>query len=720
MKRRRSGQREPRRHPSEAAHVRGRQTRRPGTARDGVSLSRTETSPATPDPSRSEIVLWGSVLVVATFLAYVPALRGGLVWDDDAHLTKPALRSLEGLWRIWVDPTATQQYYPLTHSVFWVQYRLWGEAPTGYHIVNVLLHALNAGLVWVTLRRLAVPGALLAGMIFALHPVHVESVAWISELKNTLSGTMYLSALLAFLVFDPPDAKAAESRDPMFRDWRWYGLALALFVCALLAKTVTASLPAAVLVIIWWKRGRIAWRRDVAPLIPFFILGVAMGLVTVWIERHYIGAEGGGFAFTPLERVLIAGRALWFYAAKLFWPVDLLFMYPRWEVRADVWWQYLFPLGAAALVAGLWTVRRRTGRAPIAAVLFFGGTLVPALGFFSVYPFRFTFVADHFQYLASLGIIAFFTGAVAVLLRPSRRLWDRWPRRALCTALLLTLAVLSWRQCGIYRDVETLWRDTIARNPGSWLAHNNLGVYLDRLGRTDEALREYRTAIAINPQYAESYNNLGAVYADQGKLAEAIEAFRTALTLFPRYADAQTNLGQAYLDLGRRRAGEGRYAEAIEAYRSAVAERPDLVEAHASLAAAYAQLGDQGRAVAAYRSALAIVPTFPKAIMGLAWIHATSPDPRFQDGPEALRLARLLVRGASSSSLEVLDTLAAAQARAGNPAEAAITARRAIELAKASGQLVAASVLSARLTYYERGFAYTAPSVAQPPGGGSR
>ena len=259
-------------------------------------------------------------IYVAVAAAYFPALRGGLLWDDDAHLTRPELRSLSGLGRIWFELGATQQYYPILHTAFWVEHRLWGDATLGYHLINVLLHATAAGLFFLLLRRLAVPGAWLAGLIFALHPVGVESVAWISEQKNTLSTVCYLLAAWAILDFDST------------RRRRSYLLGLVLFALALLSKSVTATLPAALLVVYWWRRGRLSWRKDILPLLPFFALALAAGLFTAWVERHVLGAEGADYALGFPARCLLAGRVVWFYLGKLLWPANLIFIYPRWEV----------------------------------------------------------------------------------------------------------------------------------------------------------------------------------------------------------------------------------------------------------------------------------------------------------------------------------------------------------------------------------------------------
>jgi hypothetical protein len=265
-------------------------------------------------------------LLVLVLLAYTPALDAGFVWDDDDYVTaNVTLRSVTGLARIWVEPGAVPQYYPMAFTSLWLDYRLWGMRPFGYHLVNVLLHGLNAVLLWRLLVMLAVPGAWLAAAVFAVHPVHVESVAWVTERKNVLSGAFYLGAFLAYLRFAPPGGRGAG---PVA--WRAYAAALALFVLAMLSKTVTCTLPAALLIVLWWKRPRLA-ARDVLPLLPFFALGLGLSLVTIWMEKHHVGAQGADWALSAVDRCLIAARALWFYLGKLVWPAPLVFNYPRWR-----------------------------------------------------------------------------------------------------------------------------------------------------------------------------------------------------------------------------------------------------------------------------------------------------------------------------------------------------------------------------------------------------
>ncbi|HVW22579.1 MAG TPA: glycosyltransferase family 39 protein, partial [Opitutaceae bacterium] len=365
-------------------------------------------------------LLAGLGLVALVLLAYAPALGGGFIWDDDGYVTKPALQSWHGLWRIWFDLRATEQYYPLLHTLFWAEHWIWGDSAPAYHWASVLLHALAACLLARVLVRLlgSAYAAWFAALVFALHPVCVESVAWIAEQKNTLSLVFYLASALAYLRFE----EGRRRRD--------YALAAALFVLAVLSKTVTATLPAALLVALWWKRGRLELRRDALPLLPWLAFGAAAGAFSGWVERTYIGAKGGVFDLGLAQRLILAGRTGWFYLGKLLWPARLIFIYPRWAIDARDPAQWLPLLAMAALVLGLaaW-VRARPGWAParsaLAALLFFLGSLVPTSGLFNVYGFLFSYVADHWQYLPALGVIVLVAGGVG---RAAARgpAWARW------------------------------------------------------------------------------------------------------------------------------------------------------------------------------------------------------------------------------------------------------------------------------------------------------
>src|SRR5664280_2024949 len=556
---------------------------------------------------------WGMAALVGGLVlaCYWPALHGGFVWDDQAHVTSPDLRSWAGLGRIWWEMGATQQYYPVLHSAFWIEHRLWGDATLGYHLVNLLWHVTSCCLLALLLRRLwqpdqaASPGtgrAILAGtewlaaLIFAVHPVCVESVAWIAEQKNTLSLVFYLLAALAYLGFE-------SERKP-----RFYGLASAFFLLALGTKTVTATLPAAILVVLWWRNGTLSWRRDVRPLIPWFLLALVAGLFTVWVERKVIGAEGTGFDLSATQRVLLAGRVVWFYLGKLVWPADLMFIYPHWDIAtAGGWYGWLG--GALAVTAALWLIRRWT-RGPLAGWLFFVGSLFPALGFFSVYPFIFSYVADHFQYLASLGIIATVAAGIALILTgASPRV--RAVGQILCWLLVAGLGLLANRQSRVYANGVTLYRATLARNPDCWMAHNNLAVILAKSPADEaEAVAHYQEALRLKPDYAEAHNNLAAELAKlPGRESEAIEHCEQALRIHPDYAEAHCNLANVLATL------PGREADAVAHYEQALRLNPDFVEAHVNLANELAKLpGRLPEALAHYEQALRINP-------GLADVH---------------------------------------------------------------------------------------------------
>jgi tetratricopeptide (TPR) repeat protein len=550
----------------------------------------------------------GVLVFFATIVAYLPSLSGDFIWNDSDYVTAPALRSLHGLVLIWSDLGATQQYYPLLHSAFWVQHRLFGDNPLGYHVVTLLLHASSAILFALILRRLIDAGAAshsepsrryagaewLAALLFALHPAHVESVAWITEQKNTLSLAFYLSAVLAYLSFDEK------------RGLRAYFLAFALFALSLLCKTVTATLPAALLVAFWWERGRINWRRDVLPLLPWFGLGISAGLFSSWVEKTYVGAQGADFNLPFVERLLVAGRAIWFYAATLAWPLNLNFIYPRWVVDDAVWWQWLFPLGVLAVGAALWALRKRT-RGPFAAFLFFVGSLFPALGIINLYGARYSWVWDHWQYLPDLGLLALAgAGLAACWNRVASRL--HWVGHGLVVALAVLLGALTWSHCVMFHDNETLYLTTIERNPGSWMAHNNLGLAWSKLpGRLDDAVAQYQEALHLKSDIAETHTNLGSAWSRMpGKESDAIAQFEEALRLDPKYADAHFYLANALVETGR-------IPEAITHYEAALRSDPKLSEASNNLGMILCRIGQPQEGIRRIEEAIRIQPDFVQA-----------------------------------------------------------------------------------------------------------
>ena len=544
------------------------------------------------------------LLAGALLLVYFPALTGGFVYDDAHHITRPELRSWSGLARIWTEPTATAQYYPVSHSLFWIQHRLWGNAVVGYHLVNLALHAGVAFLLWKLLRRLELPGARWAAVLFALHPLCAESTAWISEQKNTLSTVLYLAAALVYLRFDERRGRAS------------YATALLLFMLALLSKSVTATLPAALLVIFWWKRGRLSWRQDGLPLLPWLLLGAASGLFTAWLERNFIGAQGAGFALGFWDRLLIAGRVIWFYLGHALWPLDLCFNYPRWDVTTAKAWQFAFPLAAILAIAGLiWFSRRSRG--PLAVALLFVGGLFPVLGFFNVYPFRYSYVADHFVYLPLLPLLAGLTTAGVAF---SRRLPPKQKALAsgLASALIAGLAILTFKQSQSYCTPETLYRSILVENPQSALAHYNLGTLLaQRPGQEAQAVACYRAAIASNPGYAEAHNNLGLLLqAQPDGRTEAMAEFTAALQAQPNLAEAHYNLALALM------AEPSRWPDAIAHLQEAVHDRPLFAEAYYELGTIHQREGQTEAALEAYGEALKIRPLYPQAHYGLGTILA--------------------------------------------------------------------------------------------------
>jgi tetratricopeptide (TPR) repeat protein len=644
--------------------------------------------------------IFGLLLVLAVILVYQPAWHAGFIWDDDAYVTNnPLLTVPDGLKRIWFSLDSPSQYFPLTYTTFRLERALWGLNPAGYHWVNILLHAANALLVWKLLTRLAVPGAWLAAALFALHPVQVESVAWITERKNVMSLFFFLLALLAWVQFlaKPPGRPRKYA----------YGLALIFYALALFSKTTACTLPAALLLILWLKEKPVD-RRRLVQVIPFLAMGLAMGLVTVWWERFHQGTHGKLFSMNWLERILVASHALWFYAGKLFWPVNLTFIYPRWTINPVNPFAYGWMVMGAGLCAVIFYVRRWAGRGVEVATLYYVAMLSPLLGFIMLYTFRYSLVADHYQYAASIGLIALVAAGIAVGLKSKPV-----PKLTVCGTLLLTLGILTWRQAHIYRDAETLWRDTLVKNPDGWLANTSLGGILINQGRIDEgmdyclkavkmnpdfpealnnlgvafaarkqpadAIRYYRQAIQNKPDFPEALNNLGAALAAQGRLAEAAENYRKAIEHKSDYPDALDNLGVIL-------ASQGQFDEAIRNYRQAIAADSNRPETFFHLGLALYQAGRIGEAVAAYRAALKMDANLSGALNNLAWVRATSPDDTLRNGDEAVRLAERACDLTHYEQPVFVGTLAAAYAETGQFEKAEAAAKRAFSLAQSRGQ----------------------------------
>ena len=524
--------------------------------------------------------LVGVLLVAATIFAYCPVWHAGFfIWDDDTFLTaNPAIQSADGLYHMWYR-AITPDYYPVTYGMMWLEWRLWGNHAPAYHLVNVLLHGLSAVLLWRVLLRLGIPGAPLAAALFAVHPVNVESVAWITSRKNTLCMVFYLATVLAWLKFEDSGRR------------KWYGLALAGFALALLSKTAVAPLPIVLLGIAWWRRGRVTW-QDARRVVPFLLIAVVLGLVTMRFQADACGHEPvrpEGF----WSRLAGAGWAVWFYLYKALLPINLAFVYPRWRVdqRSALSYIPLVLLVAAFVVCWLW--RRQWGRSPLFCLAYFVVMLLPVLGFINIYYMIYSLVADHWQYFA---IIAPVTLAAALIRKIP----------ALAAAVLLAMGVLTWSQCGIYTNSETLWQETLRLNPDCWVAHLILGNALLQKGQMDGAMGHFQRALQANPGGAEVETDFGSALLLKGKVDEAIPHLQSALQKSPDFVGAHCNLGYA-LEL------KGRGAEAMAQYQEALRLNSRIADAHFHLGKLLLQQGNKTEAIAHLQNALQINPGYAEA-----------------------------------------------------------------------------------------------------------
>lgn len=639
--------------------------------------------------SRNRAWLLGLLLVAATLLAYQPAWHAGFIWDDDEYVTNnPLLSAPDGLQRIWFSLDSPSQYFPLTYTVFRIERSLWGLNSTGFHWVNILLHAANALLVWRLLRRLSVPGAWLAAAIFALHPVQVESVAWVTELKNVLSLFLFLPALLAWVEF-------VEDRPKPL--WRFYALALMFCALALFSKTTACTLPAALLLILWLK-GKPITRSRLAQIVPFIALGVGMGLVTVWWERFHQEVRENFLGLGLLDRLLVASHAVWFYAGKLFWPANLTFMYPHWTIHSTDPLAYGWLVACAGACAAIWYTRRFFGRSVETAALFYVATLSPLLGFIMLYTFYYSFVADHYQYVASIGPIALAAAGMTIALG---RLKTQRPllQPAIGGIVLLVLGLLTWRQSLMYADAETLWRTTIARNPDAWMAYDNLGIIFSRRGEVDQAMALFQKTLAIRPDDTLARNNLGLVLCQKERMDEGIVEFQTALSIVPGNAVFRNNLGKAFLAKGQPR-------EAMIQFQKVLEHNPLNPKANYYLGIVLFQTGRVDEALAHFQKTLESQPDFAEAWDSLdhtAWLLATSSEASVRNGPKALALARQLARLSSENNPAILDTLAAAYAESGQFPEAVDAAQRALALALTQNNPALANVLRQHIKLFQEG-----------------
>jgi tetratricopeptide (TPR) repeat protein len=634
--------------------------------------------------ARSQLVLGAAAIFLLAFAVYWPALRGQFVWDD-AMLVQgnPLVRGTLGLGTIWF-----RTDFPLANIAFWAQWQLWGDHVVGYHAVNVLLHAVSAVLLWRVLVRLKIPGGWLAGVLFAVHPVCAASVAWVSELKNTLSLPFYLLSVHWFLSFE-----ASQGQEQRRKAAGWYLLSLGAFLLALFSKTSTVMLPVVLLGCGWWQRGRITgrnwWRTS-----PFFAVALAFGLMSVWFQAH--GAIAGGTVQTEnlWGRLAGAGWALWFYLGKALLPLHLSMIYPRWTINPAVLASYLPLLLWCGLLALCWRFRGAWGRHGLFGLGCFTANLLPVLGFLDMYFLALSRVSDHFAYLPLTSIVAM--GAAGLCLLP-RSLY----LRLVGGALVLTLSLLTAQRAQVFATEESLWRDTLARNPAAWIAHANLGWILADQRKYDEAITHLEASLLFNPNNAQAHCNLGRVLSLQGKFAEAEGQFGTALKLKPRDAGIRRSYASALAEEGKKEA-------AVNELREALRLQPQ-VEARVQLATLLYETGRFHEAVAEYRQVLASQPAAAEALSNLAWLLATCSDPTVRDGPEAVRLAEQVCRLTEFKQAQTVGVLAAAYAEAGRFTDAVATAQKAVELATIAGDARFASMNRSLLGLYRAGRAYHEP-----------
>jgi protein O-mannosyl-transferase len=555
---------------------------------------------AFPIVAKRLVALQAMVLVLAAWWVYLPASHGDWVWDDPVEVSQnTSLRDPAGLGRIWAAAVGFD-YFPLKTTVQWAEWHLWGDQTTGYHGVNVGLHLLSAFLVWHLLGKLGIRWAWLGGLVFAIHPVAVESVAWISELKNTLSLPLLLGAMIAYVRYDEDRSdRTAGDASRKVRSNTLYTLSLLLFLLAMLSKSTVAMFPWVILVHAWWKRGGVAW-RDLIATTPFFVISLALGIVTIWFQHHraIAGAplEVGGM----LSRLAGAGLAVAFYFSKCVFPIGLSPIYPEWKLDQPSPAQFLPWLGLAIVFSWLWIRRASWGRTVLFGLGWFFLNLIPVLGLIPMAYQRIAWVADHFAYISLVGLIGLAAAGMGAL--QSRICPDRsWPIVVTAGFLCVWLAVASHRYAGIFRNGQTLWTYALERNPNSSFVENDLGKAMFLEGHVAEAAAHYARALQLDPRDAEAHYNLANILGDSGRISESIAEYEQTIKLKPKLYEAYNNLGLVL-------AKAGRPFEAIAEYQATLRLKPDSFEARCNLAETLAQVGRTLESVEQYELALRIKP----------------------------------------------------------------------------------------------------------------
>jgi tetratricopeptide (TPR) repeat protein len=552
---------------------------------------------ADPSPGRKEWLL-GALLVLATAAAYQQVWHAGFIWDDDRHLTQnPCIIGPLGLREIWT--TGAARICPLVLTTFWFEHAAWGLNPLPYHIVNVLLHAACGIMLWRVLRGLGIPGAWFGAALWTLHPVQVETVAWITELKNTQSCLFYLLAIFFYLRW----MKRGGEEPSLLRGN--YLLATLCCLLAMASKSSTVVLPVVLGLCAWWRNGRWRWRMAIG-LIPIALMSAATSALSLWTQ-NLEGANETQWALSWPGRIAVAGRVFWFYLGKLLWPHPLVFIYPRWSIDTAQVAAYLPVLALGALLWVAWRGRKGRLRPISFTTAYFLVALLPVLGLVQQFFTRYSFVGDHFQYLASMGPLALIAAAAAAASGTDAAALPGTLARG---CVLLVLGTLTWRQCAEYSDVRTLWLATNSRNPDSWLVHNNLGILYAQEGSLDEAIGEYGRAGEINPRFSGTYSNLGIALLKKGRLDDAIVQFGKALEIEPVDPETHNNLGNAY----RRK---GWMDQAVGQFNAALKIDPEDASARFNLGNALQRMGRLDEAVAQFRKTLEIDPRHPGARFSL-------------------------------------------------------------------------------------------------------